>query len=350
MSRAEAGLRGASADHCCLCRATVNCGPSAIRLKQPVNGKCCLCGSNFPCPSSRALLMPFAVGRTPEECCTKKCPKCFLGSGKCQDTTQIPGVCKRPNLCTSNSCDSDSGAYYDRNKIKVHYVNEPAQLWDPFGTNPSACCSCALEVNCGWEGAERLEIPVAIARSQGTEYTCCQCGKFLCMSGVSKPRNTPALRFLEDCCLPQDGNSNRARRKLERRKLSGLMYMRDVHIFYLYNLWGKRRVFMKNDYCLHEIRGPDIPFDAIFNYADSRILLAMHFPIALTGKITCGKWRKEEDGQCSSGKLFITTDTSKDIDTRDCYSDKDKKNEDSYCETTCCASKQDTHTVCVCTI
>ena len=128
-------------------------------------------------------------------------------------------------------------------------MNEPAQLWDPFGTNPSACCSCALEVNCGWEGAERLEIPAEIARSQKTEYTCCQCGKFLCMSGVAKPRNTPALRFLEDCCLPQNGNSNRVRRKLEHRKLErrklerrklerrklaeGLIYMRGVHIFYI---------------------------------------------------------------------------------------------------------------------
>ena len=283
MSRAEAGLRGASADNCCLCRATVNCGPSAIRLKQPVNGKCCLCGYNFPCPSSRSFLMPFAVGNTPEECCTQKCPKCFLGSGKCQDTTNINGVCQRPNPCAKNSCDSISGAYYDRKKIKVHYVNKPGELWDPFGTNPSTCCSCALEVNCGWEGAERLEIPAEIARSEGTEYTCCQCGKFLCTSGVSQPRNTPALRFYQDCCLPQNGNSNRVRRKLQRRKLED---------------WSTCESFFSS--------------------------------------YKCGTTE-------GSSPLKITAEQTPDIDKRRCILGDENKDSNDFCGKQCCAGKQKTH-------
>ena len=205
IQRAQEDLRGASADACCLCRATVNCGPFAIRLKQPVNGKCCLCGPDFPCTGNGFKLKPFAVGRTPEECCTKDC----LEVGDTQ-------VCKQPELCQGSIC--TEGGYDMRTKIKLHYVNEPAQLVDPFGTNPSTCCSCALEVNCGWPGAERLEIPVKIEGG----YTCCRCGNFLCdREKVRSPRTMPALTFSE-CC-----QESPERRKLDtkvvnrkRRRLS----------------------------------------------------------------------------------------------------------------------------------
>ena len=102
---------------------------------------------------------------------------------------------------------------------------------------------------------------------------------------------------------------------------------------------------MKNDYCLHEIRGLDILFDTL-NHASSRILLAMHFPITLTGDTTCKAWL-DAGNKCNTGRLLITAETSPDIDTKQCYQSITKKDHAFACEKQCCASKQDTHTICV---
>ena len=193
VQRAEEGLRGASTDVCCLCRATVNCGPSGIRLKRPVNGKCCRCGPNFPCTGDGFKLKPFAFGRTREECCTKDCIE--VGNTK---------VCEQPDLCPSDIC--TKGGFNVRPKIKLHFVNEPATVVDPFGASPSTCCSCALDVKyCDWHGFERLEIPVEV----DGKYTCCLCGNVLCPNGVRAPR-TMAAHTKSDCCQEQPD-----RRKLD---------------------------------------------------------------------------------------------------------------------------------------